>query len=66
MPPPPFRSNRDRRARWQRNATNATRMAKLLALGKPVNMFLVNLTLGSGSALLEVNGGNNYHSPRPK
>jgi hypothetical protein len=44
-------------------ATNATRMAKLLALGKPVNLFLVNPTLGSGSALLEVNGGNtNYHS----
>jgi hypothetical protein len=44
-------------------ATNASRMAKLTAAGKPVNMFLVNPTLVSGSALLEVNGGNtNYNS----
>jgi hypothetical protein len=44
-------------------ATNATRMARLTAIGKPANMFLVNPTLVSGSALLEVNGGNtNYNS----
>jgi hypothetical protein len=44
-------------------ATNATRMVRLTAIGKPINMFLVNPTLLSGSALLEVNGGNtNYHS----
>jgi hypothetical protein len=44
-------------------ATNATRMARLTAIGKPANLFLVNPTLGSGSALLEVNGGNtNYNS----
>ena len=33
-------------------ATNATRMARLTAAGKPVNLFQVNPTLGSGSALL--------------
>jgi hypothetical protein len=44
-------------------ATNASRMAKLTAAGKPINLFQVNPTLGSGSALLEVNGGNtNYNS----
>ena len=44
-------------------ATNATRMGRLTAIGKPANLFLVNPTLGSGSALLEVNGGNtNYNS----
>src|SRR6516164_8750654 len=38
-------------------------MAKLVAAGKPINLFQVNPTLGSGSALLEVNGGNtNYNS----
>jgi hypothetical protein len=43
-------------------ATNATRMSRLTAAGKPINLFQVNPTLGSGSALLEVNGGNtNYN-----
>jgi hypothetical protein len=43
-------------------ATNATRMGRLTAAGKPINLFQVNPTLGSGSALLEVNGGNtNYN-----
>jgi hypothetical protein len=38
-------------------------MGRLTAIGKPANLFLVNPTLGSGSALLEVNGGNtNYNS----
>jgi hypothetical protein len=38
-------------------------MGRLTAAGKPINLFLVNPTLGSGSANLEVNGGNtNYHS----
>jgi hypothetical protein len=43
-------------------ATTAADMNRLVAAGKPVNMFLVNPTLLNGSALLEVNGGNsNYH-----
>jgi hypothetical protein len=43
-------------------ATNATRMARLTAVGYPVNLFQVNPTLGSSAANLLVNGGNtNYH-----
>src|SRR5207249_3621883 len=43
-------------------ATNAPRMGRLTALGYPVNMFQVNPALTTGSALLEVNGGDtNYH-----
>ncbi len=43
-------------------ATNTTRMGRLTAAGSPGNLFLVNPTLLSGSALLETNGGNtNYN-----
>src|SRR5205814_4529690 len=43
-------------------ATNATRMGRLTGLGYAANMFQVNPTLTTGSALLEVNGGDtNYH-----
>lgn len=43
-------------------STNATRMSRLTGAGRPVNMFQVNPTLGSGAANLLVNGGNtNYH-----
>jgi hypothetical protein len=43
-------------------ATNTTRMGRLTTAGYPVNLFQVNPALTSGSALLEVNGGNtNYH-----
>ncbi len=43
-------------------ATNATRMGRLTAAGSPSNLFLVNPTLTTGSANIEVNGGNsNYH-----
>jgi hypothetical protein len=44
-------------------ATNATRMGRLTAAGKPINLFQVNPTSVSGSANLTVNGGNtNYNS----
>ena len=43
-------------------ATNATRMSRLTAAGRPSNLFLVNPTLLSGSALLEVNGGNSNYN----
>jgi hypothetical protein len=43
-------------------ATNATRMTRLTGAGYPINLFQVNPTAVSGSALLEVNGGDtNYH-----
>jgi hypothetical protein len=43
-------------------ATNATRINRLTAAGKPLNLFLVNPTLLNGTATLTVNGGNsNYH-----
>ncbi len=43
-------------------ATNATRMTRLTNAGYPINLFKVNPTSVSGSALLEVNGGDtNYH-----
>src|SRR5262245_61277595 len=43
-------------------ATNATRMGRLTAAVKPINLFQVNPTLVTGAANLEVNGGNsNYH-----
>ena len=42
--------------------TNATRMTRLTGAGYPINLFQVNPTAVSGSALLETNGGNtNYH-----
>ncbi len=43
-------------------ATNTTRMKNLTSAGFPVNLFLVNPTIGSGAANLLVNGGNSsYH-----
>ncbi len=43
-------------------ATNTTRMGRLTAAGRPANLFLVNPTLTTGAANIEVNGGNtNYH-----
>ncbi len=43
-------------------ATTAADMNRLVAIGKPVNMFQVNPTLLNGSALLEVNGGNSTYN----
>lgn len=43
-------------------ATTAADMNRLVAAGKPVNMFLVNPTLLNGMALLEVNGGNSSYN----
>jgi TonB dependent receptor len=43
-------------------ATNSARLARLTAANSPINLFQVNPTLTTGSANLEVNGGNtNYH-----
>jgi hypothetical protein len=43
-------------------ATNAGRMTRLTGAGRPVNLFQVNPTLGTGAANLLVNGGDtNYH-----
>ena len=43
-------------------ATNAARMGRLTAAGSPINLFQVNPTLTTGSATLQVNGGDtNYH-----
>jgi hypothetical protein len=42
--------------------TNAARVARLTAAGRPINLFQVNPTLTTGAANIEVNGGNtNYH-----
>jgi hypothetical protein len=43
-------------------ATNATDMARLTAIGKPLNLFQVNPTLVNGSANLVVNGGNSTYN----
>ncbi len=44
-------------------ATNATRMAKLTAAGRPANFFQVNpLAGGTGSALLVVNAGHTHYN----
>jgi hypothetical protein len=42
-------------------AVNATRMARLTAIGKPANFFQVN-PLAGGSALLEVNAGHTHYN----
>ncbi len=43
-------------------ATNATRMARLTAAGKPANFFQVNPGITSGASLLEVNGGDSHYN----
>ena len=43
-------------------ATNTTRMARLIAAGKPANFFQVNPGITSGASLLEVNGGDSHYN----
>jgi Carboxypeptidase regulatory-like domain len=43
-------------------ATNATRLAKLTAVGYPINLFQANPTLTTGSASLTTNGGNSNYN----